>query len=153
VQSRVQIVGYLAGFTEICPRGSSLRARQGATPDAYDARATRIGPVHCGSLSARADRASRFHPDAIDAADAHIVDIQYGATDAIWTHNTPNLEHPPRARRRPFQMLERLRRRRASRSIRSPARLREAHQPSITSIWNGRPQAVADHAHGQRDAT
>ncbi len=48
----------------------SHSARQGATPDAYDARATRHGSGRRGgSLSARADRASRFHLDAIDAAD------------------------------------------------------------------------------------
>ena len=59
---------------------SSLRARQGATPDAYDARTARIYPVRrCSSLSARAERADRveaesrlsrrLHLDAIDATD------------------------------------------------------------------------------------
>ena len=74
------VVGYLAGFTEICPRGSSLRARQRAIPDAYDARATRTWPVRrCGSPSAQADSESRerLHLDAIDATDADIVDAQY----------------------------------------------------------------------------
>ena len=56
-------------------RGRSLRARQRATPDAYDARATHPGPGRCGSLSARADRASRLHLDAIDA-----IDTQYPRT-------------------------------------------------------------------------
>ena len=94
-------------------RGPSVRAHRRAIPYAYDARATHPGSGRRrGSLSARADRASRFHLDAIDATDE-----ADDATDAIWTHNTPNLEHPPRARRRPFQMLERLGGRRPRRSI------------------------------------
>ena len=106
----------------------SLRARQGSIPDAYDARTTRTWPVRrSGNPSARADSEldsesrERLDLDAIDATDeaGHLdaIDTQHDATDAKKTHNTPNLEHPPRARRRPFQMLERLRRRRPRRSI------------------------------------
>ena len=61
-----------------CSRAYSRKALQGATPDAYDARATHPGSSRRrGSLSARADSESRerLHLDAIDATD--------GADDAI----------------------------------------------------------------------
>ena len=106
----------------------SHSARQGATPDAYDARTARIYPVRrCSSLSARAERADRveaesrlsrrLHLDAIDATDESGGCPHRGRKDKKRKHNTPNLEHPPRARRRPFQMLERLGGRRPRRSI------------------------------------
>ena len=67
---------------------------------------------------AQADSESRerLHLDATDATDESD-GCPHRERKGKRKHNTQKLEHPPRARRRPLEVLERLRRRRPRRSI------------------------------------